>query len=307
MKEDVYFKCLNVQSFDDVVKKFHETIIETNRDLKFFVDWKKICMNIEKHKIELNIFNSLIGSKNFDFDLKNILLNYPGVIPCIPILIAIRDTNLKVIDDFNSSNPKILKYNFTKRRLSSPELEEFIDFFDNTGLKNFFLNLSSRSIQDYVFGIEVGLDTHARKNRSGQAMELVLRPFFNKIRTQKNILHVLSQKKFSCVEKDFKIPISTSLKNRKFDFVIIDRKHKLTNIEANFFSGTGSKPQEIVDSYINRQNELKEIGFNFIWITDGLGWKGQKNQIRKGFEKIDYLLNLDFIRRGLLEAILCQN
>jgi len=77
-------------------------------------------------------------------------------------------------------------------------------------------------------------------------------------------------------------------------------------IEVNFFSGTGSKPQEIVDSYINRQNELLENGFYFIWITDGFGWKGQKNQIRKGLELIDYPLNLHFARKGLLEKILCQ-
>jgi type II restriction enzyme len=61
-----------------------------------------------------------------------------------------------------------------------------------------------------------------------------------------------------------------------------------------------------VDSYIERQNELKNNGFEFIWITDGEGWRGQKNQIHKGFEKIDYLLNLHFVRLGLLEGILCR-
>ncbi|WP_049774928.1 DpnII family type II restriction endonuclease [Thermoanaerobacterium thermosaccharolyticum] len=94
------------------------------------------------------------------------------------------------------------------------------------------------------------------------------------------------------------------VKNRKADFIIIKNGNKVVNIEVNFYSGTGSKPQEIVDSYIERQNELKENGFEFIWITDGIGWKGQKNQLHKGFERVNYLLNLYFVRKGLLEEIL---
>jgi hypothetical protein len=33
---------------------------------------------------------------------------------------------------------------------------------------------------------------------------------------------------------------------------------------------------------------------------DGDGSPGQRNQIAKGFEKVDYLLNLHFARKGLL-------
>ena len=306
MEIDVYSKCLKMNKFDKIVEHFHETIIDTNRGHKFFVNWEKIQANVQELKIELNILNSLIGSKNFVNDLKQILSKYPDVVPCFPILIAVREMSLKVIDDFSSKDSEIVEYNFKKRKLSPEEIDEFIAFFHKTGLESFFVNLSSRSIQDYVTGVEVGMDTHARKNRSGDAMELVLKPIIEKIKTNLKIPHMLFQKKFNTLETYHNIGVSTSLRNRKADFIIIKDENKVINIETNFYSGTGSKPQEIVDSYINRQNELKENGFKFIWITDGYGWKGQKNQIRKGFEKVDYLLNLHFVRKGVLEEILCK-
>ena len=100
------------------------------------------------------------------------------------------------------------------------------------------------------------------------------------------------------------IDVPKDLKHRKADFILIKEPAKVINIEANFYNVTGSKPQEIVDSYINRQEELKRSGFHFIWITDGYAWKKSRNQLTKAFDKIDYLLNTKFVRDGLLIKIL---
>lgn len=304
MKE-LYIEFLNVENEESVIEKFHDTLVDTNRSYNFFVDWGKVRKHVEEHKIEFNILNSLIGSKQFDNDLRKILLIYPRVLPVIPILLAIRDLNFKVIGNFTDKNLDIMTYDFKTRTLTSEEIDNIIEFFDKTGLKKFFLEMGTKSLQDYVMGVEVGMDTHARKNRSGVAMELLLKPIIENIVTKiKGIERVLFQKNFKYLETNYGIKVNTSIKNRKADFILIKDK-KVINIEVNFYSGTGSKPQEIVDSYIERQNELKNNGFEFIWITDGDGWRGQKNQIHKGFEKIDYLLNLHFLRDGLLEEILC--
>lgn len=304
MKE-LYIEFLNVENEESVIEKFHDTLVDTNRSYDFFVDWDKVRKHVEEHKIEFNILNSLIGSKQFDTDLRKILLNYPRVLPVIPILLAIRDLNFKVIGNFTDKNLDIMTYDFKTRTLTSEEIDNIIGFFDKTGLKKFFLEMGTKSVQDYVMGVEVGMDTHARKNRSGVAMELLLKPIIENIVTKiKGFERVLFQKNFKYLETNYDIKVNTSIKNRKADFILIKDK-KVINIEVNFYSGTGSKPQEIVDSYIERQNELKNNGFEFIWITDGDGWRGQKNQIHKGFEKIDYLLNLHFLREGLLEEILC--
>jgi len=306
MKE-LYFEFFNVQDEDGIVEEFLDTLVDTNRSFDFFVDWDKITKHVEEHKIEFNILNSLIGSKNFEDDLRKILLDYPGVLPVIPILLAIRELNFKVIRNFGSRDLNIVKYDFIPRTLTSEEIDDIIEFFDKTGLKKFFLEMGARSIQDYVIGIEVGMDTHARKNRSGDAMERLLKPIVESIATEENGFEaVLFQKFFRYLKTNYGIKVNSSIEDRKADFILIKKDKKVVNIEVNFFSGSGSKPQEIVDSYIERQNELKNHGFEFIWITDGEGWREQKNQIRKGFERIDYLLNLNFVRAGLLEEILCR-
>ncbi len=307
MDSSLYLDFLKQESFDAIVDIFHDTLINTNRGYQFFVDWQKVKQNIEKYRVELHILNSLIRCSDFDSTLRHLITNYPEVLPVIPLLLAVRDLQIKVVKDFMDADSDTVTYDFRKRELSQKELEELIIFFERTGLKDFFQNFSCQSIQDYVAGVEVGLDTHARKNRSGKAMELVVDPIIQDIvKQQKLPFQIESQKYFRYLSDRYGISVSSSLINRKADFILIGDKGEIVNIEVNFFSGTGSKPQEIVDSYINRQNELYDNGFDFIWITDGLGWKGQKNQIRKGLEMIDYPLNLHFVRKGLLERILCQ-
>lgn len=306
MNEKVYFKHFHIESFEQLIAIFHKTIVDTNRGFKFFVDWQKVKDHVDRYKIELNILNTLIGSREFKNDLRTILRKYPEVLPAIPILIAIRDHRLKVIRDFMDDQKDYAEFDFSTRQMTPQEINGVVEFFEKTGLKDFFETISSKSIQDYVTGVEVGMDTHARKNRSGTAMELAIRPIVDEIISKhSNNYQLLFQKKFKDLGA-FGINVPTPLQDRTADFLMLKNRTKVINIEVNFYSGTGSKPQEIVDSYINRQRELAEYGLFFIWITDGNGWKGQRNQISKGFQQVEYLLNLHFCRDGLLENILQQ-
>jgi len=113
----------------------------------------------------------------------------------------------------------------------------------------------------------------------------------------------LEQKSFKHVETEFGISPPPSLRDRKFDHVVIS-KGKATNIEVNFYGGTGSKPGEIVSSYINRGEVLSSAGWKFVWLTDGEGWKSMQNPLRVGVEYIDYVINAHLLRKGLLEKII---
>jgi len=102
------------------------------------------------------------------------------------------------------------------------------------------------------------------------------------------------------------VKIPTSLRDRKFDYVVVN-KGKATNIEVNFYSGTGSKPSEIVSSYTDRNRVLASSGWKFVWLTDGMGWKKMKNPLRVVVENIDYVINAHFLRKGLLEEIVSRS
>ena len=72
-------------------RNFNEWL-QTMRDSistwKYYTDFEKVYNNVESIKIELNILNSLIGSKNIENEFKKILKEYPQTLKVIPILLA---------------------------------------------------------------------------------------------------------------------------------------------------------------------------------------------------------------------------
>ncbi|MCX7667885.1 MAG: type II restriction endonuclease, partial [Atribacterota bacterium] len=254
------------------------------------------------------LLNVLIGSIDFEDDLRNILYNYPRVLSVLPLLVALRESRFLLIDEFSEANLNTVEYDFTPRQLSQNEVDRIVQFCVQTGLKEFFQKQLRQNLQDYLFGVEVGLDTHARKNRSGDAMEALLTPLIRAINEElSRPFVILEQSSFAILAERYGIPVASSLKDRKADWILVQPDDRsVINIEANFYSGTGSKPQEIVDSYITRFHDLRDHSFAFIWITDGEGWRGQQNQIRKGFREIDFLFNLSMVQKGLLREVLCK-
>ena len=231
-------------------------------------------------------------------------MRYPEVIKTIPILHAIREREFPVIIDFNQAETSIKGLNFNKSKhskLSETEVNDYVEFAKKSGVFMVFRHI--RNFYDYVFGVEVGLDSNARKNRSGKAMETLFEPLLKEISTELGC-HTLAQRNFESASM-YGARVPPGLSKRKADFIVF-KKDRFLNIEVNYYSGAGSKPEEIVDSYINRKNELERNGWGFIWVTDGDAWRVAKNQIRKAFSEMDYVINIQFTRSGLLREALTQ-
>ena len=301
---DVYKRFYPLQNASELVNLFKETLITTNRTPEFFVDWKKVRENVDSIKIELSLWNSLIGSQKIETDFCNLIQKYPEVIKTIPILCAIREREFPIIVDFFNLDRSVKKLDFNKRRysvLTPSEVKDYAEFSKKAGLFQLFSLV--KNFYDYILGVEVGLDTNARKNRSGEAMEKLLTPLLQHIANELNY-KLLSQTKFESVQSHGGA-VPPELANRKADFILYAGK-KFVNIETNYFSGAGSKPEEIVDSYINRRNELVKNQWDFIWITDGDVWRVAQNQIVKAFNGLDYIFNIEFSRKGLLKEALAR-
>lgn len=54
-------------------------------DYCYYADFDKINKNVNEVKVELNILNSLVGSKNIEQDFENIIKKYPETLKCIPL------------------------------------------------------------------------------------------------------------------------------------------------------------------------------------------------------------------------------
>jgi hypothetical protein len=153
-----------------------------------------------------------------------------------------------------------------EKGLNDKQIEEYLFFFEKMGLKHLFLNLIEKNVVDYVIGVLVGIDTNGRKNRGGIAFELACQPIIEEI-CQKYGIKLLIQKQFKVLKK-YGFNVSEDIANRKADFILF-KDNKCMNMEVNYFGGSGSKPEEIIDSYINREKDLKKDGIQFAFITDG--------------------------------------
>ncbi len=75
-------------------------------------------------------------------------------------------------------------------------------------------------------------------------------------------------------------------------------------IEVNYYSGGGSKLKSVAGEFSSLYTLTKSDITHFIWITDGEGWLTAKRPLRETFDHIDYVMNIDMIKQGLLKEIL---
>lgn len=298
-------------TIDEKISLFEEKLLETNRGFNFYVDWSNIT-GLDRYAIELHALDSLIGKQSdFDNTFIELLTKIPSVVRVFPFLFALSKAEresvtygtgvLQIVGtEIDSSDMQYYSFYF-KDNLSTAQISKYLTFFEQMGLKNLFQNIIEKSTLDYVIGVLVGLDSNGRKNRGGKAFELACEPIIREICCKYNI-EVITQKQFKSLQlKGFQI--SEDIANRKADFILIKGK-KCLNIEVNFFSGAGSKPEEIIDSYIRRQADLQNSQIEFCLITDGNCWQGTTHQLRKGFKYLNYLLNYRMTKSGALEDII---
>lgn len=257
---------------------FLSQLKETNATLDFFCDFDKISKNVDKISIKLNQLNYLIGQNDMEAAIRNLWNENPKVFSVLDILIAVRTSdNKKAI---NKKGDVQLIENFFK----TPE--GVIEYIKGTGLQSVFENKQIKNLVDYVFGVETGLDTNARKNRSGHIMEYSIAQLLTKEGIPfRQEVYSSEFPQLSVLGEDMK----------RFDFVINTSK-KTYLIEVNFYSGGGSKLNEVARSYTELAPKINSVkGFEFVWITDGIGWLSAKNKLEEAFYTIPSIYNLTSI------------
>lgn len=300
-----YEKRLGCRESQEVFNYLINTLKETIRGWDYFVDWAKIFKKVGNIELLLNLMNYLIGKENIEDEFKYLLKQYPEVASVIPILIACREKTFTVLDPNGDSIFNYKEYMFKKKkRLSQEEVDNITEFASKAGILYLLKNIKIKNIVDYVTGIEVGLDTNARKNRSGTSMELLLEIFIKKICEKYNFKYI-DQATAARIKREFGYDVSVDKSDRRFDFAI-DNKKRLHLIEVNYYSGGGSKLKATAGEYKALYDFIKSGNEDhvFIWITDGKGWLTARNPLQETFNHIDYVLNLDMVEKGLLEDIL---
>ena len=279
-------------------KEWFNTFTDTIATYEYYTDFNTVYKNIDKIKVELNIMNSLVGSKNIEKDFDNLFKKYPEIRKCLPLLIAVREKEIKVVDDGEK-----LKYNFT----NIDDIVLLKRFMRKTGLFDLISNHLVNNLVDYATGVEVGLGSNGRKNRGGHLMEDVLQGFIEKEGFVLNKTY-FKEMYLKDMERKWNIDLS-SLSNlgkvaKRFDYVV-KTDNCIYAFETNFYSSSGSKLNETARSYKMIAEESKNIkGFAFVWVTDGLGWVDARNNLEETFDVMDNLYNIKDLSNGKLKEIL---
>lgn len=266
--------------------KFISQLQETNQTLDFFCDFDKIAANVDNIKLSLCMLNSLIGTTDLRRSVEAIWNRDRSAFSVMDILIAVRSEGKKAV--LNSAGECII----LDRLFTS--VDGVVEYLEETGLADIFREKRINDLVDYVFGIETGLDSNARKNRSGHVMEGMVADILKKHGVN------FRQEVYSTEWPELQRTLGDD--EKRFDFVIkTDAKTYL--IEVNFYSGGGSKLNEVARSYSDIAPKVNSVpGFEFVWITDGIGWKSARNKLQEAYNIIPSIYNLTSIKEFIQEV-----
>lgn len=280
-------------------KEWLSTMRDSIATWRYYTDFEKVYSNVESIKVELNILNSLIGSRNIESEFKQLLKDYPKTLKVVPILLAKREKEIKITD----AEGEFL-FNFNKPNYS---IEEYTKFMRETGLFDLLEKHIINNLVDYVTGVEVGMDTNGRKNRTGDAMEDLVESYLVKYGLVKGISYFKEMTKSEIEEKfnlDLNCISNQGKTEKRFDFVLYVNNHVYA-CECNFYGSSGSKLNETARSYKNLAIESKQVeGFTFVWFTDGIGWNTANHNLEETFDVLETIYNLKDLDEGALEKLL---
>jgi type II restriction enzyme len=304
-----YYSKRNLSNNEEAFNYLLETLKDSIFTWDYFVDFEKGILNVKKIEKELNILNRLLGLGEDEIDtiFTNIITDFPNVRKVLSILIASRLDKIAetpIIDDIKTMVAVNKKHIFNpKTPLTEDIINDLKMFFSQSGLKAFFVNKEVSNLVDYCKGIEVGMDTNARKNRTGTSMENLIENYVSQFCKEHGLKYMdqATQKK---LKEIWNIDINVDKIARRFDFAILDKENNLTLIEVNYYSGGGSKLKATAGEYKQVQTFLSEQNIKFIWATDGKGWLTAKTALQETFILNDFTINLEMISEGILEEII---
>lgn len=289
-----------MRNFSEWLSGFRDSIA----DYGYYIDFEKVHRNVDNIKVELNILNSLIGSKNIETDFENLMRKYPEVLKCIPLLLAVRANEIYCQDE---NGGHLFQFDFVKYPPNShAHYERYKYFMRETGLFDLLENHIVNNLVDYATGVETGLDSNGRKNRGGHLMEDLVESFIRKAGFVKDKTY-FKEMYIHQITKKWGIDLSAisnqGKMEKRFDFVV-KTPNMIYGIETNFYGSGGSKLNETARSYKTLALETDTIdGLTFVWFTDGKGWTSARNNLEETFDVMEHIYNIKDLENGIITEV----
>jgi type II restriction enzyme len=293
-----------ISNSEQAFENFFATLRPSLKLWNFFVNWDKVFRNTRQIEIHLNLWNYLIGKPNFEEEFRILLKQHPEIVAALPSLI-VRDGAaseiFSVVEDISDITKPDLVFDFSRPSGTDESIAMALEFVMKSGLVKLFSKDGVKNLVDYVIGVEAGLDSNGRKNRSGTSMEEVVEVYLEKFAKTHNLTFIPQATPSKIKERwGFNVPVDKS--SRSFDFAISDGK-KLVLMEVNFYGGGGSKLKATAGEYKGLFDLLNIPNVEFVWVTDGEGWETTRLPLKSAYEHIDYVWNLNWLSKGFLSDL----
>ena len=293
-------------SSEERLEEFLSTLSITNRTPEYYVNWKKVDRETKKYELELNTLNYLIGKDDIYIEALDLFTKQPNLLKAIPSLIASRDRVLDILTIDNDDNMSFEQLNF--KTIDASRIDDYMKFIEQSGLLMFLQHHANRSLVDYVYGVETGLDSNARKNRSGTTMEGILERHISKIAQEQN-LEWKAQATAQFIKEKWGVTVPVDKSERRFDVAVYSKEnHKVWLIETNYYGGGGSKLKAVAGEFTELSQFVvkSDDDVEFVWVTDGQGWKTAHLPLAEAFSHITNVFNLEMLREGFLSKLFRQ-
>lgn len=274
-----------------------KTLKSSIKTWEYFVNWNKVFKNSAELEIELNKLNYLLGKENLREEFDRLYRSNPDIVKALPVLLAVREGRLEVFDKETKSSEFI---DFSQKVADS---EIYFKFLEKSGLSKLFNKDGVKNLVDYVLGVEVGLDTNGRKNRSGSLMESIVGAFLYEF-CKGEKLKYMPQATVKKIRAEWGVNMRVDKSARSFDFAVYNPiTEKLKLFETNFYNGGGSKLKAVCGEFMKLNDNLSSQEIDLIWITDGLGWHTAKRPLEDAYDHNKYIFNLAMLEEGVLKKI----
>ena len=262
------------------LEKYIETLTLTNRTLDQLVDVYKVQNNMNKIQMDLNALNYILGNSVEETmnKIDHLWESNKECFKTLLLILAIKENKMLVVED--GIDVEILEFVKTKEGVKN--------LLNKTNMISLLSNGSIKNLVDYCYGIEVGMDTNARKNRGGSKIESYIESELQKIFKDRKEITINTQ---SIVLKNGEIEL---LDNKRFDLVIKNiNTNKIILIEISWFNAGGSKINSNAKEYNEYNEQIKKIdNLKFIWLADGKGMTSIKKNLEKFIDN-DFIYNHD--------------
>ena len=285
---------------EEKLKYFLSTLSITNRTPEYYVNWEKVNGGVKKHALALNTLNYLIGLNNLYEEAIQLFTQQPNLLEAVPVLFASRDVHLDVMEV--DEDESIFFYNLDFKNVDTTNIQKYVDFMQKSGLLDFLKHSANRSLVDYAYGVEVGLDSNGRKNRSGKVMEDLLE---GQLRAVADFYgyQTMTQATPHRMRQEWQVEVPVDKSERKFDGALFDsHKRRLFLFETNYYGGGGSKLKSVAGEFKSLYNHIiqNSEGIEFVWVTDGQGWKTTAKPLSEAFAVIPNIFNINQLHHGYL-------